>query len=130
MKKDIPIQQVVDVGIAIVPDEDGAWQVYLINNKAEKLRHVMVCSRGYGEIEGEKTETSTLRYYYDNISPKTAFKVELIVPELLKLANEYWVSFSLNDYLFDKKYVFVKGSIDEEYFTNIPILEKRGVLIM
>ena len=58
MKKDIPIQQVIDVGIAIVPDEE-VWQVYLINNKEEKLRHIMVCSRGYGEIEGEKTETST-----------------------------------------------------------------------
>lgn len=130
MKKDIPIQPVNDVGIAIVPDEDGVWEVYLINNKEERLRHVMVSSRGYGELNGEKTETTALRYYYDNISAKTAFKVELIISDLLQLANEYWVSFSLNDYLYDKKYVFVQGSIDEAYFTMIPILEKRGVLIM
>ena len=49
---------------------------------------------------------------------------------MFQLANEYWVSFSLNDYLFDKKYVFVQGAVDEINFTEIPFLDgRKGVMI-
>ena len=49
--------------------------------------------------------------------------------EVLAIANEYWVSFSFNDYLYDKKYVFVPGSLDEMNFTEIPFLNRKGVMI-
>jgi len=31
--------------------------------------------------------------------------------------------------MYDKKYVFVKGSIDEMHFTTIPFLDRKGVMI-
>jgi hypothetical protein len=46
------------------------------------------------------------------------------------VANEYWITFYIDGNIYDKKVVFVQGSIDETYFTTIPVLEKRGVMIL
>jgi hypothetical protein len=131
MKKDIPIKQVSQVGIAIVPETDSElWEVYLINLKDRMLRDIIVNSKGYGEVDGKKIETSTMRYYFEYLGKENAMKIELIQSDLLKVANEYWISFKIDDYLYDKKLVFVQGSISPDYFSNIPIVEKRGVIII
>ena len=134
MKKDIPELRVEDLAIAVVPREDTAegndlWDVYVINLKEEKIENVLINSRGYGEIRGEKMKTTTLRYFYDEIAPLEIQKVEPIQSSLFNLTNEYWISFSLNGHMFDKKYIFVKGSIDKTNFTRIPFLDQRGVMI-
>jgi hypothetical protein len=135
MKKDIEIQKVEDVAIALVPrlpDEDEHayfWDAYIINLKEESIRSVLINSRGYGEIDGEMRKTSTLRYFWDVITPLEIEKIEPVPIDLHGLANEYWVSFSLNDYLYDRKYVFVPGSLDEMNFTDIPFLDRKGVMI-
>ena len=131
MKKDIPIIQVSQVGIAIIPETDSElWEVYLINLKDRMLRDIIVNSRGYGEVDGKKIETPTMRYYFEYLGKENAMKIELIQDDLLKVANEYWISFKIDDYLYDKKLVFVQGSISTDYFSNIPIVEKRGVIII
>ena len=56
-------------------------------------------------------------------------QIEPIQTELFELTNEYWVSFMYNGHMYDKKYVFVKGSIDEMHFTTIPHLDRKGVMI-
>ena len=134
MKKDIPELRVEDLAIAVVPredtyNEDNLWDVYVINLKEEKIENVLINSRGYGEIKGEKMKTTTLRYFYDEIAPLEIQKIEPIQEKLFNITNEYWVSFSLNGHMFDKKYVFVKGSIDKINFTRIPFLDQRGVMI-
>jgi hypothetical protein len=131
MKKDIPIIQVSQVGIAIIPESDSElWEVYLINLKDRMLRDIIVNSHGYGEVDGKKIETPTMRYYFEYLGKENAMKIELIQDDLLKVANEYWISFKIDDYLYDKKLVFVQGSISSDYFSNIPIVEKRGVIII
>jgi len=131
MKKDIPIIQVSQVGIAIIPESDSElWEVYLVNLKDRMLRDIIVNSRGYGEVDGKKIETPTMRYYFEYLGKENAMKIELIQDDLLKVANEYWISFKIDDYLYDKKLVFVQGSISSDYFSNIPIVEKRGVIII
>jgi hypothetical protein len=137
MKKDIEIIKVEDLAIAIVPcnaenlaDPNELWEVFLINLHEESIKSVLVASRGYGELDGEKRETSTLRYFWESIGSLDIKLIELIQPTLFSLANEFWVSFSLNDYLFDKKYVFVQGAIDPMNFTEIPFLDgRKGVMI-
>ncbi len=135
MKKDIPIQKVEDLAIAIVPrlpdeeDHDYFWDAYLINLKEEPIRSVLVNSRGYGELEGEKRQTTTLRYFWEEVGPLELVKIEPVQKDIMALANEYWVSFSYNDYLYDKKYVFVPGSLDAMNFTEIPFLNRKGVMI-
>ncbi len=135
MKENIDLKKVEDLAIAIVPrqpDEDGHedfWDAYIINLKDEPIRSVIVNASGYGEIEGEMRRTSTLRYFWEAIGPLELEKIEPIHKPLFDIANEYWVSFSFGDYLFDKKYVFVQGALDENNFTDIPFLDRRGVMI-
>jgi hypothetical protein len=129
MKKDIPQHKVTDIGIAIVPYDETFWEVYLINQKDSPLRNLLVSSRGYGERNGQPVSTTSLRYFFEHIDAQSAVKIEPIQNELFELANEYWISFQLDGYLYDKKYVFVNGSIHEDYMVQLPILETRGVLI-
>jgi hypothetical protein len=135
MIKDIPILKVEDMAIAIVPrladeeDHDYFWDCYLFNFKDEPIYSVLVNSRGYGELEGEQRRTSTLRYFWEAIGPLSYVKIEPVQTKVLELANEYWVSFSHRDYLYDKKYVFVPGSLAPINFTDIPFLDRKGVMI-
>lgn len=136
MKKDIPNYKVEDVAIAIVPrkNEDGTldeelWDTYLINLKEDSITTVLINSRGYGNIEGEKMRTTVLRHYFEEIGPLNVVKIEPIQTKVFNLTNEYWVSFVHDDYMYDKKYVFVKGSIRKENFTTIPFLNRKGVMI-
>jgi len=134
VKKDIPNRKVENIAIAIVPPgeelgEDELWDVYLINLKEVSLINVLITSKGYGYREGERVETSTLRYFYEEIGPLHYTKIEPIQVELFDLANEYWLSFSLDGHMYDKKYLFVSGSIHKNHFTMIPFLNKQGVMI-
>lgn len=135
MKKDIPQYKVEDFAVAIVPREENGevdeemWDVFVINLKNEPIQNVLVNSRGYGEIDGEQMKTTVLRHFFNEIGPQSATHVEPIQARLFEIANEYWVSFSWGDYMYDKKYVFVKGSISEENFTEIPFIKKKGVMI-
>jgi hypothetical protein len=60
----------------------------------------------------------------------TPIKIETIPTELFDLAHEFLLSFSHDNYLFDKRFVFVKGSICAENFTFVPLLQAQGVLII
>jgi len=135
MKKDIPQLKVEDIAIAVVPrTENGAdeelWDTYLINLKDVSIKSVLINSKGYGNINGEKMRTSVLRHFFDEIGPLRCVMIEPIQTKLFDLTNEYWVSFMLNDYMYDKKYVFVRGSIDKMNFTKIPFINKMGVMII
>ncbi|CAA6823411.1 MAG: Unknown protein [uncultured Aureispira sp.] len=131
MKKDILIKKVTDIAIAIIPDEEDKnfGEVYFLNLKDKDLKNVFISSRGYGEVDGDKVETTQLRYFYELIGAEMAVKIEPIDSTLFQLANEYWISFNLDGFMYDKKYVFVPGSFTEKNFTTIPLVEKRGVMI-
>jgi hypothetical protein len=134
MKKDIPNLKVEDLAIAIVPledpqPEDELWEVYILNLKEEPIRNVLIASRGYGEMDGETVKTSTLRHFFEAIGGLQILKIEPIQTRLFGIANEYWVSFTFDGNMYDKKYVFVAGSIDAAHFTRIPFLNRKGVMI-
>jgi hypothetical protein len=134
MKKDINQKKVEDLAIAIVPrtdksKEEELWDTFLINLRDESITNVLISSSGYGEIEGEGRKTTTLRHFFDEIGPLHIQLIEPIHQALFDLTNEYWVSFSLEGYMYDKRYIFVRGSISEENFTLIPFLNRKGVMI-
>lgn len=135
MKKDIPNLKVEDLAIAVVPrseetaGEEELWDVYILNLKEEAITSVLVSSKGYGTIDGEKMRTTVLRHFFEEIGPLDFMQIEPIQKKLFDLTNEYWVSFMYNDYMYDKKYIFVKGSITENNFTPIPFLSRKGVMI-
>lgn len=133
MLKDIPQLKVEDVAVAVVPtvnnEGEKEWAVYLLNLKNETIEGVLVASNGYGYKNGEKVKTSTLRHFIEQVPAKSYAKVELIIEPLFGLNNEYWVSFYLNNTMYDKKYLFLPDSINPEYFTTVPLLDKAGVMI-
>lgn len=131
MKKDIPQLKVQNLAIAIVPSEedDTLWNTYILNLKDEPIKSVLIHSRGYGEMEGEEIKTTILRHYFEEIGPLQIKIIEPIQTKLFDITNEYWVSFNYDGYMYDKKYVFVQGSISEINFTLIPFLNKKGVMI-
>lgn len=132
MLRDIDFKRVTDLALAVTPESDsdeGSWKVYLINLKNEPITDVLVNSKGYGEVGEEEVKTSQLRQFIERIEPNGYVALELLTDELTKISNQFWVSFYINGELFDKKYVFVRESINEDFFTEIPVLDTRGVMI-
>lgn len=133
MKKDITPPTVEDIAIAVVREtndlEELEWNVYFLNLKKEKIEGVLVSSHGYGNINEEAVKTSTLRHFLDDVGPKSFVKFEPIMETLFGLNNEYWVSFFLNNVMYDKKYIFLPETIKEENFILIPYINKKGVMI-
>ena len=131
MKKDIPQHKVEDLAIAIVPNSDEElWDVFVINLRDEPIQSVFINSKGYGEKEdGTEIKTTVLRHFFEEIGPLQIEKIEPIQTAVFELTNEYWVSFRYKGYMYDKKYIFVKGSISDINFTLIPFLNKKGVMI-
>ncbi len=133
MKKDIAPPPVEDVAVAVVTEEnelgESIWNVYLLNLKKEKIEGVLVTSKGYGTFDGEEVKTSTLRHFLDVIPPHSFMKIEPIVETVFGLNNEYWVSFYINKVMYDKKYIFLAESITNTNLINIPLINKKGVMI-
>jgi len=133
MIKDIVIEKVTDVAVAIVPETsdggDTEWSVYLLNLKADAIDGVLISSKGYGNIDGKDVKTSTLRQFWEKVGGKACVKVELIEKKLFGLTNEFWVSFWHHGILYDKRYLFVTESIIEDHFTQVPLIGKPGVMI-
>lgn len=131
MLKDIDFPKIenVSVGIALNTTENQEqWTVFIINENDVPIENVMVVSKGYGEVEGEKIKTSTLRRFFESIPAKSTQQIEPIPEDLLGLANEYWVSFYINKKVFDKKFVFTAGAINKRFVTTLPILNQEGIL--
>lgn len=134
MLRDIQRVAVEDIAIAIVPkegsrEEERLWEVYLLNLKQEPIENVIVASKGYGVYNNEDVKTSTLRHYLGTMPPLSYMLVEPIQENVFGLNNEYWLSFYIDREIFDKKYIFLPESISEQYFTTIPLLGKKGVMI-
>lgn len=134
MLKDLPTNEVNNIGIAVVLEEESptgkSWGVYLINMKDQDLQQVLVSSKGYGLQNTEKINTSVLRHALGELEAGDFKLIEPLMEELFVLNNEYLLSFYLEGVLYDKKYVFVPESIVESNFIRVPIINKPGVMII
>jgi hypothetical protein len=132
MIKDIKIPEVKNVTLAVARQkntgENADWKVYLINSNDFAIENTLVASKGYGEKEGEKQMTSTLRHFLETVPAHSAALVEPIDPAVFHLNNEYWVSYYIGKQIFDKRFVFVPDTICEENISFIKELEMEGVL--
>jgi len=132
MKKDIQIPEVTNVFIAIVKEfneefqcED--WNAYIINNKEVAIEMVLIVSKGYDE--DKLLETSLMRKKIEKLPAKSFAKIELLQGEVVNISNFFNVTFFEENTMYDKKYEFEKGTIKEGALRNIPLLNKRGILI-
>ncbi|WP_347157484.1 hypothetical protein [Pontibacter chitinilyticus] len=132
MKKDIDFGTVEGVSVAVATTGEAtgetSWNVYLLNNNPFPLQNVLVASKGYGIIEDNEVKTSVLRHMFERVEAKSFVQVEPIDPAIFHINNEYWVSYYIDNQIFDKKYIFVPDSITEENLIDISMLGMRGVL--
>lgn len=130
MKKDLKIPKVAGVEVAIVkrPDDDQLWDVHLINRNGFDLKNVLISSRGYGTVNGEQQKTSSLRHLIETVKSKSIVKIEPIQKDVFHLANEYWVSYYLNEEIYDKKYIFLPDSIQDKHIMPIKGFDMEGVV--
>jgi hypothetical protein len=136
MKKDIDIPKVEDIKVAVVKElneekTEEIFNVYLINLKKSSIKNTLVSSKGYGENKntGEKVNTSTLRHFIGDLDGQDYAKIEPIISEVFGLNNEYWVSFFQGTQMYDKKFIFLAESITEDNMINVPLINKKGVVI-
>ncbi|MFD2999953.1 hypothetical protein ACFS7Z_06250 [Pontibacter toksunensis] len=132
MKKDIEFGAVEGISVAIATSlsESGEaiWNVYLLNNNAFAVENVLVASKGYGVMDGNEVKTSVLRHMFERLEAKSFVQIEPIDPAIFHINNEYWVSYYIEKQIFDKKFVFVPDSIQEDNLIEIGLLQMQGVL--
>jgi hypothetical protein len=135
MKEGLLGPKVENVAFAVVEEtienNDTMYYVYLLNLRDDIMEGIIVTSTGYGENAntGERIRTSTLRHSLEVLLPNEAAKIEPIMEDVFGLANEYWVSFWVNDVMYDKKFVFLPETISPSKMKLIPLLGVRGVMI-
>ncbi len=115
MIKDIVFPEVYDVAIAIVQEFEGLdeYNAYVFNFKEESIKNVLI----------------TFRHFFEEIQTLDYKLIEPVSKEVFGISNEYWLSFTINEQLFDKQFIFLPESIIEANFQMIPFIDKKGVII-
>jgi hypothetical protein len=136
MKEELLGPKVENVGVAVIQsineENEKEYTVYLISLRDDIMEGIIVASTGYGEntTTGEKIKTSTLRHGIEVLLPNEIAKIEPIMPEVFGLSNEYWVSFWVEEVLYDKRFVFPAESLIEENFKFLDAFKRKGVLLI
>lgn len=132
MKKDIKFPPVEGVFVVVAKESneigETIWNVHLINRNKFALENVLITSKGYGEIDNQKQETSTLRHHLPILDVNEYARIELIDQGVFHLTNQYWVSYYAQGQLFDKKYIFLPETIIEENLITIPEFESPVIM--
>ena len=134
MKSDITIPEVENVFLAAVQEwsddfMEKVWYAYLINDSDFQLDSVMVVSKAFGTIDGEMKKTSLLRHAFMEVPAVSVVKIEMMEKSVLALNNEFMVTYFIGNTLYDKKFTFIKDSINEKNVEEVPILFVDGVIV-
>jgi len=129
LRKDIEIPEVEEVYLAAVyvfneQFEAYEWNVYLINASTEALEMALIVSRGYLK----KKETSTMRHKIEVLPAKNFAKVEFLQDDVLKLNNEFRITFFQNNKMYEKTFIFKPNTIKEDAQVEIPVIPEKGIL--
>ena len=102
-----------------------------ISQDYSRLAAPLLTSVGYEKEDNpaETTKTATLRHSLEVLLPGEYAKVENLMPEVFPLYNEFWVSFWIEDILYDKKFLFLPDSVIIEKLTLLPTFNKKGILL-
>ncbi|HUH46794.1 MAG TPA: hypothetical protein VLZ54_06555 [Arenibacter sp.] len=129
MKKDIEIPIARHIHIAAVHEWDDEfleknWYTYLINDRGTAIEMVLIVSTGY---EGDR-KTATLRHRLGEIPAKHFVKIEMLQEDVLTFNNEFFITFFLENKLYERRFIFDKNSICTANCTALPLMDKEGVL--
>lgn len=130
MKKDIQIPKVTDVHVAVVNEfnkehQTHDWNAYIINNKDVDLDMVLIVTKGYNETK----ITPVMRHSIKMLPARSYAKIEYLQEAVLKLNNEFKITFFEGNQMFDKTYLFRKNTINKNALQNLPLMQEKGVLV-
>lgn len=130
MKKDIQIPVVKDVYVAVVNEFNKEhrtqdWNAYIINNKDVDLDMVLIVTKGYNETK----ITPVMRHSIKMLPARSYAKIEYLQEDVLKLNNEFKVTFFEGNQMFDKTYLFRKNTINKKAQQTLPLMQEKGVLV-
>ena len=135
MREELKGPKVENVSVALVEipldNDEKEYIIYLLNLRDDIIEGIIIASTGYGvnPKTGEEVKTSTLRRGIELMLPNEAARIEPIMPELFHLTNEFWVSFWIDDVMYDKRFLFLPGSIKQEDFKMIELLGQKGIML-
>lgn len=134
MKKDIEFPTSENVFLAAIQQwnddfQENMWSVYLVNNTKEILEMVLVISHAHGLINNEQRKTATFRHTIKEVTSNCIIKIELLENNVLQLNNEFFVTYFLNNKMFDKTFVFKTNTINTGVLTDIPGTDLKGILL-
>ena len=134
MKSDIKIPTVENVFLAAIQEwsddfMEKVWYAYLVNDSDFDLESVLVVSNAFGTIDGEMKKTSLLRHAFPKVPAVSVVKIELLENSILRLNNEFMVTYFIGNTLYDKKFIFKAQTITPDYVEEVPILFVDGVIV-
>jgi hypothetical protein len=134
MKADITIPKVENVFLAAIQEwsddfMEKVWYIYLVNDSDFDLDGVMVVSKAFGTLDGEMKKTSLLRHAFPNVPAVSVVKIEMVETSVLRLNNEFMVTYFIGSTLYDKKFIFRAQTITPDYVEEVPILFVDGVIV-
>lgn len=134
MKSDIVIPKVENVFLAAIQEwsddfMEKVWYIYLVNDSDYDLEGVMVVSKAFGTLDGEMKKTSLLRHAFSNVPAVSVVKIEMVETSVLRLNNEFMVTYFIGSTLYDKKFIFRAQTITPDYVEEVPILFVDGVIV-
>lgn len=128
MKKDIQIEQVEDIKLAVIREynktsDENEWSVFLINQKETAIEMIIALIKGFNDTQ----ETTTFRRKINQIPPHCSMKLELIQAELFELNNQFQISFFEGSKMQEINFIFPANTIDSSKLVDIPDLGARGI---
>ncbi len=136
MREELQGPKVENVAVAVIQEEtenkEKIYTVFLANFRDDIMEGIIISSKGYGinVATDEKIETSMLRHCIEVLLPGEVAKIEPIMEEVFGLANEYWVSFWVNEVMYDKKFVFLPETINEKNIKYIQRMNAKGIMLI
>lgn len=109
MLKDLKFDPVTEVKVAIAktPETTGenTYYLYLINKKEVALKNVLVMTEAEEEEQGGGRKTSKLRHFFEQVEAFDSIKVETVDPSVLGFYNRVWLSFYIDQQVYDRRYI-------------------------
>ncbi len=129
MKKDIEIPEVENVHVAAIREKHPEyhtmdWNAYIINNREIPLEMVLIVSKG----SGKNSVTAVMRHSIKVLPAKSFAKIEFLQEEVLRLANQFAVTFFAEGKMFEKTFVFPENVIKEGEVKELPVTDQKGIL--
>lgn len=129
MKSDIEIPVSKDVFVALIHEWNDEflskdWNAYILNNRKSPIEMALIVSKGYDK----ERKTSVMRHAIGVVAAKSFEKIEMVQEDVLTLNNEFYVTYYADNKLYERKFLFEKGTVSENTTTTIPLIEKDGIL--